>query len=80
MNTHQSTHHSPLRFEHSSTAVWALFCRCAFATLSRSFSASYRAHSLAKLSQPLSMMRVGGFPPAFCFTLAFTCARPELAV
>ena len=79
MNAVQQTHAS-VRFAFSSLSVATLLCRWLLASLSRSFSVAYSTQRRSRLSQLLSITKVGGFPSVFCFTLAFTFARPLAAV
>ena len=79
MNAAQQTHAS-VRFAFSSLSVATLLCRWLLASFSRSFSVAYSTQRRSRLSQLLSMMSVGGLPSVFCFTLAFTFARPLAAV
>ncbi len=79
MNVAKLTHAS-VRFAFSSLSVATLLCRWLLATLSRSFSVAYSIHMRSRLSQLLSITKVGGLPSVLCFTLAFTFARPLAAV
>ena len=78
-NAHQSNAVRVL-FNRSSLCSRMRFSRLAFTSLSRSVLWAYATHMRSKLSQLLSITRVGGLPSAFCFTLAFTFARPLAAV